>query len=650
MNLPSANTNRRVLVIDDNVAIHGDFRKILGGNDETQSEFLSSRAAFFDEEPEVATFGGFEVDFADQGQAGLAKVQQALAKGLPYAMAFVDMRMPPGWDGVETIQQLWRADSELQVVICTAFSDHAWEQVIRRLGQSDRLLILRKPFDTIEAWQLATALTAKWSLQREARKQRDALEQEVVGRTASLTETQQLLEGKILESLEAVKQAQAARTNAEAIKQELLATNIILHAEAERRMKREEELIRATEALQTEIAARQRAEQQFLQSQKMEAIGRLAGGVAHDFNNLLTVITCSTELLLFPDCNGDESTAIVEGIQKAAQRGAGLTRQLLAFSRQEIVALITLSLNDVVTDAEKMLRHLVKENIRLDLRLSPALQHVKADPGQLEQVLMNLVVNASDAMPDGGQLAIETSQAYLDATVLQANPDLEPGLFLRLSVSDTGCGMDEHTRAHLFEPFFTTKARGKGTGLGLATVFGIVREAGGWIDVESQPGRGSTFNVYLPPSSADGEQAAPVPERKSASSVRRIAETVLLVEDEEVLLNILQSSLETSGYRVVTAPNGQEAIRLCQEYAGPIHILITDLVMPGMSGRQVSEQVLLLRPEIRVLFMSGYTDDEQIRHGIRASGQQFLQKPFTPAALALKLRDVMAASPSTLAA
>jgi signal transduction histidine kinase len=630
--------NRRVLVIDDNLAIHDDFRKILGGTAATRTDLLAARAELFGDAPAAAGLAGFDVDFADQGEAGLAKVRQARADGAPFAMAFVDMRMPPGWDGVETIGHLWAAEPDLQVVICTAFTDHSWDHVIESLGQTDRLLILRKPFDSIEAWQLANALTAKWSLQEAARAQRGELEEKVTERTRTLTQAMQLLKEKVEERQQAVAQAEAARAHAEAIKQKLFAINVILEAEAEQRSRREAELLRLTENLQKEIAARRRAEQQFLQSQKLEAIGRLAGGVAHDFNNLLTVIICSSETLLSPTHRSAGSHDTVEQIRKAAERAAGLTRQLLAFSRQEIAAPVALNLNAVITDAEKMFRRVVRENIHLHLRLDPVAQTVTADPGQLEQVLMNLIVNASDAMPDGGQLTIATGPAGPEAARIQANP----GPFVRLAVGDTGCGMDEHTKARIFEPFFTTKERGKGTGLGLATVFGIVREAGGWVEVDSAPGLGSTFQVYLPQGEA-GDQPAAAPEAavESAPAPQRSTETVLLVEDEEILREIIQMALEDRGYTVLAAADGEAAIRLCEAHPGPIHLLITDLVMPGMSGRQVSESVTTRRSGIPVLFMSGYTDDEQVRSGVRNTGQAFIQKPFTSATLAHKLQDVL---------
>ena len=579
--MSTTTTNRRVLVIDDNLAIHDDFKKILGGDDGKRSKLIASRAALFDEAPVQATQGGFDVDFADQGQAGFAKVKQSLAEGLPYAMAFVDMRMPPGWDGVETIEHLWQVDPELQVVICTAFSDHAWEQVIQRLGQTDRLLILRKPFDSIEAWQLANALTAKWSLQRQARCRRDELEAEVAQRT---------------------------------------------------------------DALQKEIVARQRAEQHALQSQKMEAIGRLAGGVAHDFNNLLTVISCSSEMLLMTDAAKGFAGENVKQIKKAADRAAALTRQLLSFSRKEIVSPAVLALNTVIGDSGNMFSHLVRENIRLEVKLSPELWLVKADPSQIEQILINLVVNASDAMPDGGELFIETGNAELDTSFIQSNPNARPGSFVKLVVRDTGCGMDEHTQARIFEPFFTTKQRGKGTGLGLATVFGIVQEAGGWIEVESAPGRGSAFTMYLPQCAADPlAKFFSLPDSAGvATEFQRRNETVLLVEDDDDVRNMTQTVLTSAGYTVVTAADGPKAIALAENHSGKIDILVTDLIMPGMNGRQVSDRIVAMRPGIRVLLISGYTEDEQVRHGVRESVRQFLQKPFTPRALRSKLQEVLA--------
>lgn len=574
--------NRRVLVIDDNLAIHEDFRKILNGDGGKRSQFLATRAALFDEAPAQVTQGGFDVDFADQGQAGYAKVQQSVAVGLPYVMAFVDMRMPPGWDGVETIEHLWQADPELQVVICTAFSDHAWEQVIQRLGGNDRLLILRKPFDSIEAWQLANALAAKWSLQRQARVRQDELEAEIT---------------------------------------------------------------RRTEALQKEITARQRAEQHALQAQKMEAVGRLAGGVAHDFNNLLTVISCSTEMLLHSEVGAGYAGENVKQIKKAADRAAALTRQLLSFSRKEIVSPIILSLNNVLTDSEKMFSRIIRENIHLNLTLSPELRAVKADPSQIEQALINMVVNACDAMPAGGNIVIETSNVELDENFVQSNLNARKGTFVKLDVHDTGCGMDEHTKARLFEPFFTTKARGKGAGLGLATVFGIVREAGGWIEVESQPGQGSSFTVYLPASTESSSKLTTCLDAPESSDMAALCkETILLVEDDDDVRCMVQTGLKRNGYTVLAASNGREAVRFAEKHPGNIELLLTDLVMPGMSGRQVAEAVSTIRPDIRVLVMSGYTDDEQIRHSVRESTRPFLQKPFTPAVLSHKLREVMEAA------
>jgi CheY-like chemotaxis protein len=348
-------------------------------------------------------------------------------------------------------------------------------------------------------------------------------------------------------------------------------------------------------------------------------------------------------MLLALEFNREDAREMLEQVKQAALRAADLTRQLLAFSRHAMITPVMLDLNTVVEDLEKMLRRVVKENIRVSAKLSPALRPVKADAGQIAQVLMNLVVNAGDAMPDGGQITIGTANADVDTTFLESNPEARAGPFVRLSVSDTGCGMDEHTKAHIFEPFFTTKAVGKGTGLGLASVFGIVHQAGGWIDVESEPGRGSTFTIYLPQCAPDHrpQPLTSSPAETAGTDFLHNKETVLLVEDDRDLAIILQGALESAGYTVLQAACGQEALNLCGQHSGQIDLLVTDLVMPGLNGRQVSEHVTALRPGIRVLFISGYTDDEQIRQAVRLSGQPFLQKPFTPLDLVRKLREVM---------
>jgi PAS domain S-box-containing protein len=385
-----------------------------------------------------------------------------------------------------------------------------------------------------------------------------------------------------------------------------------------------------------DITEKHRLEEQFRQAQKMEAVGRLAGGVAHDFNNLLTVITSYSALLLEDLGPTDPRREDLNEILRAATGAAGLTRQLLAFSRQQVLEPRVLDLNEVVGAAGKMLQRLIGEDVELVTVLAPDLGWVKADPGQIEQVIMNLAVNARDAMPDGGKLTIETSNAELNDAYARRHPPLSPGEYVLLSVSDTGIGMDEVTRTRLFEPFFTTKAQGRGTGLGLATVYGIVKQSAGFIWVYTELGHGTTFKIYLPRVHED-----PVAAQPAASTEVRGSETIVVAEDAEGVRAVVQNVLRRNGYTVLPAPDGQTALDLVGTHPEPIHLLITDVIMPGMSGRQLADRLRDLRPGLKVLFVSGYTDDAIIRHGMLEPGIAFLQKPFTPESLTRKVREVL---------
>ncbi|MGH9861833.1 MAG: PAS domain S-box protein [Candidatus Acidiferrales bacterium] len=395
-------------------------------------------------------------------------------------------------------------------------------------------------------------------------------------------------------------------------------------------------------AAATDITEHKRLQEQFQQAQKMEAVGRLAGGVAHDFNNLLMVIGGHSELLIDRLGRDHPLRRHAEEVHKTAERATSLTRQLLAFSRKQVLQPRVLNLNTVVADIEQMLRRLIGEDIELALRLHPELGRAKADPSQLSQVIMNLAVNARDAMPRGGQLTLETDNIEFDAAYTQHHLTAEPGSYVMLAVSDTGHGMDKETLARLFEPFFTTKVQGKGTGLGLATVYGIVKQSGGYIWVYSEVAQGTTFKVYLP-RVEEAVEAPVLPEPLGVAAPLNGADhTVLLVEDEELLRKLVRAYLESNGYRVLEAGSGREAIRLAETNAQHISLLMTDVIMPGMTGRELAEHLTARHPHVKVLYMSGYTDDAIVNHGVLEPGMAFLQKPFTLDDLSRKLQTILA--------
>ncbi len=392
-----------------------------------------------------------------------------------------------------------------------------------------------------------------------------------------------------------------------------------------------------------DVTERRALEQQLRQAQKMEAVGRLAGGIAHDFNNLLMVISGYSEFLLERIGPEPALRGPAQEIANAAQRATSLTRQLLAFSRKQMLAPKLVDLNGVVTENLKMLTRLIGEDIDLVMVPGSDIGAVKADPGQIEQVVMNLAVNARDAMPHGGKLTIETANVTLDANYARFHSPVKPGDYVMLAISDTGMGMDTETLTHIFEPFYTTKGL-KGTGLGLSTVYGIVKQSEGYVWVYSEPGKGTTFKIYLPRVDATSQIEALQPMSPAEQPVPG-RETVLLVEDEENLRQLVRQSLESQGYRVIDAADGGAAIRLSQAHPGPIHLLLTDVIMPGMNGRELANQVSSSRPEMKVLYMSGYTENHIGHNGTLDQGIALLQKPFTLPALKAKVREVLDTPP-----
>ncbi len=391
-----------------------------------------------------------------------------------------------------------------------------------------------------------------------------------------------------------------------------------------------------------DITDRKHLADQLRVSQKMQAVGELAGGVAHDFNNLLMIVKGHAEMLL-DRIDSSSARHNLEQIQGATERAATLTRQLLAFSRKQVLQPKVLDLNDVVAGMIKMFSRVIGENIDLAFLPGSKLAPVKADPGQMEQVLLNLVVNARDAMPDGGRLTIETCNVELDSVSASQHPVMEAGNYVMLIVTDTGCGMDAGTQARIFEPFFTTKGQGKGTGLGLATVYGVVKQSGGFIWVYSEVNHGSTFKIYLPQVNADLERGAP---EKTSRGAHPGTETILFVEDEDSVRELVRDYLGKSGYRVLEAADGIQALEIAAAHRGAIHILVTDVVMPRLSGRELVSRITAARPELKILYISGYTDDSIFRHGVLEGGVAFLQKPFNLKDLAQKIRQVLDGEPA----
>jgi PAS domain S-box-containing protein len=392
-----------------------------------------------------------------------------------------------------------------------------------------------------------------------------------------------------------------------------------------------------------DITGHKELEKQLLQAQKMEAVGRLAGGVAHDFNNMLGAIIGYTEMLMNRLNHDELAYHYCEELRKAANRAAMLTRQLLAFSRRQLLQPRKLNLNVIIGDLEKMLRRLIDEDIELFLNLEPVLAFVKADAGQMEQVILNLAINARDAMPQGGKLIISTANVTLDETPGQEQTGFTPGPYVLLGVSDDGPGIEPQNLEHIFEPFFTTKEVGGGTGLGLSMVYGIVKQSGGFIEVFSQPGRGTTFRLYLPSVGDFGEFFQP---QAAENEPLKGTETILLVEDEKLLRQLTKDALEVNGYKVLEARDSREAITICEEYREPIHLMLTDVVMPQMSGRELAQTLKDLRPEIKVLYMTGYAEDVLFRQGVLDANLIFLQKPFRQYELTAKVRQVLDAPPA----
>ena len=697
--------NNRILVIDDNPSIHDDFRRILCASVTRNDVMEAAESALFGPEPERIETPAFEIDSAFQGREGLELVARAADSGRPYAMAFVDVRMPPGWDGVETITQIWRAYPDLQIVICTAYSDYSWEGIVQHLGRSENLVILKKPFDNIEALQLAHALTRKWCLGQQAKIKVEDLDKMVSRRTQELQAANEQLEQEADErrrTQEALCRSEerfskAFRSNplgmaiylretercidandqflqmlgysaVDIIGQPVAQSRILPDQQqwaAVRDLLRKSQPVRNVECtflsasgsirntllwaelmnvanetcvllIIEDVTERRSLEKQLLQAQKMEAIGQLASGVAHDFNNILTVIQGHAEMVLMAGNLEQKTEHSLKQVSLASSRAASLTRQLLTFSRKQAVQTRVLNLKDQVESLREMLGRLISEDIHLSCDCAPNLPSLLADPCTIEQILINLVVNARDAMKSGGRISIAARSIQVDESHARTQPGAREGSYLCLSVGDTGCGIPPEVLPRIFEPFFTTKENGKGTGLGLATVYGIARQLNGWIEVQSELGKGTTMQVYLPPH--DESPPAPTVEPAFEDTSTRTG-TILLVEDEKPVRELASRIMTEAGYEVLAAGDGVEAMGVWDKNRSKVDVLLTDIVMPnGINGRQLASKLCEEDRDLKVIFTSGYSTELIGKGSLLAEGQDFLAKPFSPKALLSVLR------------
>ncbi len=686
--------SHRILVIDDNPRIHEDIRKILCPP-AAVADLDEDAATLFGDSKTPSQLSRFEIDSALQGQEGLALVQKALAEGRPYSMAFVDVRMPPGWDGIETIEHVWKTYPELQIVICTAYSDHSWDQIIEKLGKSDSLLILKKPFDNVEVLQLAHALTKKWVVTRQAKTRMDDLEAIVENRTAELVGANKNLltemtrrtkiemalcasEDRFHKSFESALVSLAV-INADTLEHtdvnasylsligysreqvmgkslsnlnltenpaglddaiKTLRTGERVH-NLELNIRRADGDIRQTQisivpmtlgdktcflAAVLDITDQRRLEAQLRQSQKMEAIGQLAAGIAHDFNNLLTIILGHTSMLIMK-ANADQDVAkSLNQVKLAGERAAGLTRQMLAFSRKQVLQRKPVNLTATISSMEKMVHRLVGETIAFNIQCAEKVPCILADESNIEQVLLNLIVNARDAMPQGGKITITASEMKLSGAETRRHEDAREGKFVVLTVSDNGSGMSAATQHRLFEPFFTTKPVGKGTGLGLSTVYGIVKQHEGWIELQSAEGAGTTFRIFFPATEVVA-QLSDTPQPRNVTVDRE--ECILVVDDEPQVRGYVCQALRKHGYKVLDADCGQAALEVWQKDGDKVDLLLTDMVMPnGITGSTLAKMLREKRQELKVIYMSGYSPELNGNGELLSEARNFLPKPF----------------------
>jgi PAS domain S-box-containing protein len=667
------------LVIDDNGDIHRDFRSILVAEDKS-ADFDAMESALFGDEVPQTTGYKFTVDSAFQGQEGVEMAKAGLAKGKPYAVAFVDMRMPPGWDGLETIDHLWQVDRDLEVVICTAYSDYSWDKIVKRTTECvDKLLILKKPFDGIEVQQIATALVRKWHLARQAEVVHESLEQLVEERTSALSvaeETARRAEKKwrsLLDNapslivvinrqgeIEFVNHAIVSERNRQSKGFELF--DFIEHQHRSKIISSVEKIFQDGEApgctvrglnrsgkeawyevqfgtirenaaivaatlIATDISERRNIEAQLLQAQKLEAIGRLAGGVAHDINNILGVIMGAASVLELEIDAKDEKAKDIQRILSACRKGGRTTQDLLGFARKGKYIKENISFNKSILRIIELLKHTISKRITIRTELSERLHFVEGDLTQFDNALINICLNALDAMEGQGVLTIRTQNFVVKGTSEDQAEGLLPGDYVKVQFRDTGSGMDEETAARAFEPFFTTKAQGEGTGLGLSMVYGVVKNHGGVLNLHSELGKGTLVELLLPctnqiaaepPISQLGRRPSLIPQRGG----------ILIIDDEEMLLMSTKRILKKLGYKVFLADGGRAALDQYRAHKGEIDAVLLDMIMPDLDGYETFFELKKQNPEVRVLLCSGYSKDKKVEELIESGALGFVLKPF----------------------
>jgi len=680
--------HRRILVIDDNRSIHDDFRKILAPDTPVDDALAAAEAALFGSPVRTpAARQTFTIDTASQGEEGLQMVQRAKAEGQPYAMAFVDVRMPPGWDGIETTRRIWQVCPDMQIVICTAYADCCWSDVQEQIKPRDRMLILKKPFDIIEVLQLAISLTEKSRLLLESKSHLQGLEERVRLRTQELEasklaahEKASLLDlsrdailvcgldhrvtywNKSAERLYGWTAAEAVGRLVTEIKDH--GTDAFLQAfekvtqtgewdgELQQVAKDGRKLTvegrwtllrdaagqpRSILVINTDITERKEVEKQLLRAQRMESLGTLAGGIAHDLNNALTPIMMSIELLKLHE-QDPLRMGVLATIENSARRGADMVRQVLSFSRGVEGQRVEIQAGHLLKGIEKIASETFHKNIRVSSDVPANLWSVLGDPTQIHQMLLNLCVNARDAMLNGGVLNLSASNQLLDGQCAAMIPGAKPGPYVLIELEDTGTGMPPDVMDRIFEPFFTTKELGKGTGLGLSSALAIIKSHHGFIRASSELHKGSKFQVYLPARMAEASVAAPPVQTEIPHGN---GELVLLIDDEEPVRHITGQTLESFGYRVLPAVDGVEASTLYAAHKEQVAVVLTDMMMPVMDGPATIQVLLRMNPNVRIIAASGLSVKDMVAKATSAGVTDFIPKPYTAETLLRMLHKVL---------